>query len=117
MDNKTRFWIKSMDFCSRYWGCHQMPERSFFIGKWQMPICARCTGIIIGYLISIIMCFFNVYIPIVPSILLIFPMGFDGLLQYFTKYNSNNIKRALTGIMSGIGFIQIILNTITYLIS
>ena len=25
--------------------CHQRPERSFFIGAHQLPVCARCTGI------------------------------------------------------------------------
>ncbi|MBS5794738.1 MAG: DUF2085 domain-containing protein [Clostridiales bacterium] len=26
---------------------HQIPERSFFIKGYQMPICARCVGVII----------------------------------------------------------------------
>ncbi len=25
--------------------CHQLPERSFFIGTHQLPVCARCTGL------------------------------------------------------------------------
>lgn len=25
--------------------CHQIPERSFFIGGHQLPVCARCTGL------------------------------------------------------------------------
>ena len=25
--------------------CHQLPERSFFWGAWQYPVCARCTGL------------------------------------------------------------------------
>ena len=38
-------WIKLMEIGS-YLGCHQMPERSFFINGYQMPICARCVGVI-----------------------------------------------------------------------
>jgi uncharacterized membrane protein len=25
--------------------CHQLPERSFFLGDRQFPVCARCTGL------------------------------------------------------------------------
>ena len=28
--------------------CHQRPERSFFVGGQQLPVCARCTGLYIG---------------------------------------------------------------------
>ena len=35
--------------------CHQRPERSFFLGSHQMPVCARCTGIYIGAAVAVIL--------------------------------------------------------------
>lgn len=28
--------------------CHQLPERSFYIGGVQLPVCARCTALYLG---------------------------------------------------------------------
>jgi uncharacterized membrane protein len=28
--------------------CHQIPERSFHLGAFQLPVCARCTGLYSG---------------------------------------------------------------------
>ena len=33
--------------------CHQRPERSFFIGGQQLPVCARCTGLYLGAALAI----------------------------------------------------------------
>lgn len=29
--------------------CHQLPERSFHLGEYQIPVCARCLGIYAGF--------------------------------------------------------------------
>lgn len=34
--------------------CHQIPERSFFIGDRDTPLCARCSGMYLGALLSIL---------------------------------------------------------------
>lgn len=112
MNKLTKIWIKSMDWCSKYWGCHQIPERSFFFKGFQFPICARCTGILIGYITSPIFIFFGLFPNIYGSILFIVPMAIDGTVQLFTKYNSNNIKRVITGYLSGFGLVTLIWNII-----
>lgn len=105
-----------MDFCSKYWGCHQMPERSFFIGRYQLPVCARCTGIIIGYIAAIVISIFDINIKSIICLLFILPIAIDGTIQYLTKYESNNIKRLLTGFLSGLGFITLIMNFVKFLL-
>lgn len=49
-------WIRLMEIGDSL-GCHQMPERSFFISGYQFPVCARCTGVIISAIIATIVFF------------------------------------------------------------
>lgn len=88
--------------------CHKLPERSFFYKGKQFPICARCTGILIGYLIAIVMAFF-IEIPLMFSFVLLIPIGIDGIGQYLGKWTSTNIRRLITGIIAGIATIYIII--------
>lgn len=84
-----------MNWCKRYCGCHQIPERSFFIKGYQFPVCARCTGIVIGHFFVLTMAPIHIFSKKI-SILMI-PLIIDGTTQYFTRYESNNVKRVLTG--------------------
>ena len=73
-----------------FFGCHCLPERSFFIKGKQFPICSRCTGILVGIFLAICT-FFFVQIPIYYLIIMTIPMIIDGSVQAKTKYeNSNN---------------------------
>ena len=104
MEQKDKIWIKSMEFFCKYWGCHQMPERSFFIGCYQFPVCARCTGIMIGYILSLLTVhFFDMNILVL--LIMCAPMALDGGIQYLTKYRSNNFRRIITGLLYGYGFL------------
>ncbi len=116
MSRKDKFWIKAMDWCSKYWGCHQIPERSFFICGYHFPVCARCTGIIIGYIISFMYAIYFKKIKFLFEVIWIVPMAFDGLLQLFTNYSSTNTKRFLTGVLAGFGLIQMFKSLVLFII-
>lgn len=87
-------------------GCHQLPERSFFYKGKQFPVCARCTGVFFGQLISIII-IFKKNIPICLSILGIGLMGIDWGLQSLKIKESNNIRRLITGFLGGFGLFNL----------
>jgi uncharacterized membrane protein len=79
-----------------------MPERSFFFKGRQFPMCARCTGIYVGYLIFIPVLFF-IKINILFSLLAVAPTIIDGLTQAYCNRESNNVLRFATGILAGLG--------------
>ena len=83
--------------------CHQKPERSFFIKEYQFPVCARCTGIIISFIIALILLFNKIQINFFTSIILTIVMFIDWLLQYFKIKESTNIRRFLTCLIGGFG--------------
>lgn len=33
--------------------CHQLPERSFFIAGYPLAVCARCTGVYLGFTVGV----------------------------------------------------------------
>ena len=88
--------------------CHRKPERSFIWKGKQFPVCARCTGIHIGY-ISFPLFLFSVFtLNIWWTILLILPTYIDGLTQAFFKRESNNLLRVTTGVIAGIGLMSLV---------
>lgn len=95
-------------------GCHQRPERSFFFHGKQFPICARCTGELIGIIVTPIGYFFLKNLPIWVFFVLLIPLVTDGLIQAKTKYESDNTKRLITGILFGIGLMMLFMISTAY---
>jgi uncharacterized membrane protein len=83
--------------------CHRMPERSFFYKGKQFPVCARCTGIYIGYIAVIVFAALRTYFPLIWSFALIIPSIIDGLTQAYCNRESTNVLRLVSGIMCGVG--------------
>lgn len=82
--------------------CHRMPSRSFFYKKKQFPVCARCTGIYLGFFVMIPLLWFY-QIGMILSAILILPTLIDGLTQAYLKRESTNFLRFSTGVLAGIG--------------
>ena len=106
--------------------CHRIPERSFHIGNYQLPLCARCSGMYLGAMLGLA---FQVLIAkrrsgmppwrvIIPLALLVIAFGVDGSNSYLyliketysgvtinipNLYIPNNVLRLLTG--SGMGLV------------
>ena len=90
--------------------CHQKPERSFHIRGKQFPICARCTGILVGYILGIIIACITRCANYLLPISFIIPMITDGVVQLRLNRESNNSRRFITGILGGISIIYIFIS-------
>lgn len=103
--------------------CHQLPGRTLLFGKILMPVCSRCSGIYLGFLLSVI--FLSalyrkkesdlppVYV-IASAALFILSTVIDGVFSYSGLYITNNIIRLITGYMFGAGIAIIIYPVFTY---
>lgn len=116
MDRKDAIWIKCMEFGSRL-GCHQMEERSFSFKGYQFPVCARCTGVILGEIIAVILMLFKVKINTYLCIAMLLIMGLDWFIQFLKIKESNNIRRLITGTIAGVGLTYIYYYIFKFLIN
>lgn len=109
MDNiKDKIWITLMNLFSNT--CHQKAERSFFINKYQFPICARCTGLLLGYFLGVLILIFIGEISFIFNVIFILIMFIDWFIQHQGIKMSNNLRRLFTGSLCGIGVIGVLVN-------
>jgi uncharacterized membrane protein len=89
-------------------GCHCRDDRSFHYRGRKFPVCARCTGELVGILVGIAGSFF--WLPSVPAaIAMLLPLVADGFLQLKTRYESTNLRRVATGFLFGYGLLALFL--------
>ncbi|WP_102979301.1 DUF2085 domain-containing protein [Chryseobacterium scophthalmum] len=96
--------------------CHRLPERSFYFKGKQFPVCARCTGIHLGYLSLPFFLIGVLSLNFWITILMILPTYLDGVTQAYCNRESNNYIRFTTGIIAGIGEMSLISKIVKYLI-
>lgn len=91
--------------------CHQLPERSLFSGGRQLPVCARDTGIYLGFVVSLALLAFldrkrrAEELPPWPMIALgaafVASMAWDGITSYAGLRSTTNDLRLVTGLLTG----------------
>lgn len=91
--------------------CHQLPERSFFGAGYQVPVCARDTGIYAGFLIAVVVLLLldrgrrsSELPPIGGMVVLgvfLLAMAVDGVTSYGGWRETTNEIRLLTGLAAG----------------
>jgi len=86
--------------------CHQIPERTLWIGGRYLPVCARDTGVYLGFYIGYLLLPMrrkeacgppNLWI----TLFMIAPMIVDAATQWIGLRTSTNELRLLTGLLFG----------------
>ena len=95
-------WVKAMRL-GYLSGCHQLPDRSFYIGRYQFPVCARCTGVLIGEAAALTAYLRGIKTSHLTNAAFAAVMFVDWFLQYIEIKESNNRRRFITGILGGYG--------------
>jgi len=105
MNGEDILWVRAMKLGAKY-GCHQRPDRSFAIRGYQFPICARCTGMVLGTLFALPFALYK-KLSISKSILMVIPLVLDGMIQKIGIKESTNMRRLVTGCIGGFGITMI----------
>jgi uncharacterized membrane protein len=87
--------------------CHQLPERSYYIGGHKLAVCARCTGIYAGFVLTLLL------YPLIRSLrstafpprgwllLAAIPLAIDFSLTFLGIWENTHTSRLLTGALLG----------------
>lgn len=92
-------------------GCHGNPDRCLAIGGWRSPMCARCVGLLAGWPLAVL----ALFLFGVPGLeraatgaLLLVPAALDGGRQMLTAYRSTTARRLATGVLAGVGQLELL---------
>lgn len=113
MTNKQYLrWKKCMAFFGKLFRCHQLSSRSFHVCGFQFPLCARCTGILLGLvLLGPLACVFlplNMYV----SLFFVLALIVDGFTQLKGWRKSNNCLRLITGLGFGYAIVSFVFHIV-----
>lgn len=87
------------------YNCHRKPERSFFLDNRQFNVCARCTGIVAGVGLGLLLIGWNFQLLLFVFSKLFLVATFlnliDGGTQLLGWRQSNNLLRVVLGFIFG----------------
>jgi uncharacterized membrane protein len=88
--------------------CHGIPERCLYLWNVPMPICARCTaiyaGLILSFAVFLILPRMTEHVARIVLYAAVVPMAIDGFTQLAHLRLSSNPLRIETGLLAGIAF-------------
>lgn len=97
--------------------CHQLDERSLVFGNTVTPICSRCAGIYMGFVVAAVILFIMfrkkqselppLYIMIILAVFFLWTI-IDGLASYLGLYETNNIIRFSSGTLCGASIMAVL---------
>lgn len=88
--------------------CHRRPDRSFFFRGKQFPVCARCTGTLLGFALLPFFALKMFTLGLLWSLALHVPTLIDGGTQAMGWRESNNWLRLATGTALGVGQVGLV---------
>lgn len=96
--------------------CGQNPARSPHLFGAQLPLCWRCTGIIVGALVFVVWLFKTRRLPALwLSVALALVMPLDVLQAVLTQGDGDNARRLLTGTLWGFFAASLALHLFTFI--
>lgn len=100
--------------------CHQLPERSFWVGGHYLPVCARDTGVYIGFFVGYLLLSLRKKDACGPpnlwmTLLMTLPMIVDGTTQLVGLRTSVNELRLFTGLLFGVALDPLLIYSLALL--
>lgn len=97
--------ISNLIYSSFHHICHQYESRSIFINNEKLAVCARCSGIYMGFFVGLLLLkYFKVTIEKFLLFFLIasLPLMIDVSFNFLSIYTSNITTRTISGLIFGI---------------
>lgn len=108
--------------------CHQLPERSFHLAGFQLPVCARCLGIYAGAAVAASIHVLGVFVADSAPWRLLSPAAARRVflvsavptvvtvaLEWAGAWSGTNVVRAIAGVALGVGGALVVMSAVATL--